>query len=328
MSRPTRSTVIRSRREAELLHPDLDPAAEMLKDQFDRLLEQIDFPRSDYVSCQLIHDGTACRQRYGDGWIMIRKDGAKGYIGGDCADLHFDAGSSFHADRARLRNEIATNDLLTRLESLLTDTARRERMEKGFERQQMLAKEVKRLRMLFPQVLLTRLHHLAQTRNFSVSVEFEYFEKIEDKDGNIKEVSRWRPESVGVIIGVDPINQLSVIKIGEEFRQAQLTYETAEVSPHRRHRELRSWSKSLEAIDGLILQLDTLCTLLDQFRIPKNLKLLPWLCIPVADRVSTVRAVHKEITGATISESGGHRRLEAWSSELSARFGGARFRIV
>ena len=62
----------------------------MQKTEFEDITSSYTYPRADWASCQLEIDGKICKEPHGKGWIMMRRDGVEGYIGGDCADSHFE----------------------------------------------------------------------------------------------------------------------------------------------------------------------------------------------------------------------------------------------
>lgn len=317
-----------SSQEARAAHPRLDTDAPMPKESFRAITGVCMFPRTDWVTCQLtVAGGTLCRQEHGKGWIMQRADGVEGFIGHDCARDHFGADHLFRTEAARARREVRTDELVARLKLLLSDPAKRERLQDGFERQQQLRRDVRRIRDLLPHSVKNRLHDMTKTANRNVQVQFEYRELIEEKDGKEREVSKWERRVIGTVTNPSAIDITTVDLLGERFRSARAALEYADPSPERTEKELRAWVRSLEDIEQCEADVDDAAEALDVFAQAENLKLLCWTCRHQDEQIQVARAALTLARGAEVLEGAARKPLEDWRRTLSDANQGRRFRI-
>lgn len=322
----SRIEYFRTPQDAREAHPRLDLDAAMPKEAFDAITGVYSYDRAHFVICQLEINGQICRQEHGKGWIMRRTDGVEGYIGKDCAHEHFKKDHAFTNAVAHARRQVRTGALIERLRCLLDDPLRRDRIVDGFERQRALLREIRRIRDLLPFVVKETLERVAKGGRNAVWLEFEYLEKDEDKDGNVFEVSRWRPETIGVVDSPSSIDLGRVDSIGEAFRAALTAYDYAKPSPEHPYRTLLGWAESLEALDRCESDLDELSNGLESFLRPMNLQLLCWLCRKESDQVDTVQAVLR-LTGSPAGGMAARSAWGAWRREISRAYQDRRFRV-
>jgi hypothetical protein len=317
-----------NRRDAELAHPALDLSAPMRKSDFADITDSYSYPEVDWVKCQLEIDGSTCHQDHGIGWFMIRKDGVEGYIGGDCAQVHFKTDKVFAGAVAKARRDIRTQNLVDRLGNLIQDReVLRQRIVDGFERQQKLRKRVGNIRDLLPYAVMDRLHHMTKTGDRNLRVEFGYQEKDEDRDQKVIEVTRWRAEVVGTLAAPQALEVAAIEEIGERLRSALAACGQAEASPERSERELRGWAESIESVDRSQVDLDEAVSALAAFVELTNLRGLCWVCRKDEDQVKAARAVLRMTGSRDVSDSTARRARDTWRDEIAASRKGAKFRV-
>ncbi len=327
-SSPQRVQQFQSSRDARLAHPRLDTDAPMPKENFQAITGVCMFPATDWVTCQLTVDGgEMCRQEHGKGWIMQRTDEVEGFIGQDCAKKHFGKDHAFSKEAARARREVRTDELVARLKSLLADQARRERLQDGFERQQQLRRDVRRIRDLLPNSVKNRLHEMSKTGNRSVQVQFEYRELIEDKDGKEREVTKWERRQIGSVTSPSAIDIAAVDRLAERFRSARAALEYADPNAERTEKELRTWVQSIEDIEPCEADVDETAESLESFGQLENLKLLCWICRDSSQQIQVARAALTLSRGSEVSEGAARKPLEDWRRALSDANEGRRFKV-
>ena len=298
----------------------------MPKEAFADITGAYGYERAHFVTCQLEIDGQICKQEHGRGWIMLRVDGVEGYIGKDCAHEHFKRDHAFSSAVARARREVRTDALVARLEALLADPLRRDRIVDGFGRQHSMLQEIRRIRDLLPFAVKESLERMTKSGGAAVRLEFEYREKAEDRNGNVIEVSRWRPETVGSINAPGAIGLRGIENIGEAFRAALTACDHARPSADVPYKTLLGWAESLEALDRCESDLDDLAEDLESFVLPMNLRMLCWLCHKESDQVEAAQAVLR-LTGSSGSESFARAARNEWRREIMAAYQDRPFRI-
>jgi hypothetical protein len=317
-----------SRRDAELAHPALDLSAPMRKSDFGGITDSYGYPEVDWVKCQLEIDGNTCQQGHGAGWFMIRKDGVEGYIGGDCARVHFGKDKAFAGAVAKARRDIRTQDLVARVGNLIQDReALHQRIVDAFEQQQRLRKRIAEIRHMLPYSVLDRLYRMTKAGDRNIWADFGYLEKDEDRNQKVIEVIRWRSEVVATLSAPNAIEVTPIEVIGARLRGALTACTQAEASPERSDKELRGWAESLESVDRCRAELDEAALALDSFGVPTNLRRLCWLCPKDADQVKTARAGLRMAGFREVSDTAARRARDTWRSELTASRKGAQFKI-
>jgi hypothetical protein len=316
------------RREAELAHPALDISAPMPKTDFARITDSIGYPRIDWVKCQLEIDGEVCQEGHGDGWIMMRRDGVEGYIGGDCAKLHFGKDKAFASAVAKAGRDIRTTNLLVRLANLIQDReALRRRIHDVFERQQKLRKRVGGLRDVLPYAALDRLHQMSKTGDRNVRVDLGYLEKDEDRDRNVIDVVRWRPEVVGAITAPQALEVGIVEGIGKRLGTAVAACNHAEASSERSDKELRRWADAIEDVDRCEVNLRDAISSLESFVEPMNLSRLCWACRRDEDQVKVARVVLRLTGSRDVNDHAAGKARDTWRDEIMTTRKAVRFKV-
>ena len=308
-------------------YPALDLTAPMGKSDFADITGAYNYPEAGWVNCQLEIDGAICKQAHGVGWIMLRKDGVEGYIGGVCARDHFQADEVFAGAAAKARRDIRIQNLVDRLGNLIvTRDVLRQRIVDVFERQQRLRKRVGKIRNSLPYVVMDRLHHMTKTGDRNVRLEFRHVEKDEDRDGKVIHVVRWRPDIVATVAAPQALEVGPIEEIGDKLRIALAAANAAEANPDRTEREMRHWAESIEAVDRCEAELEEVELALAVFVDPSNLRGLCWVCRKDADQTKSARAAIRA-AGAWDDDAGARRARDAWREELKASRGGIEFSV-
>jgi hypothetical protein len=322
-----------NRRDAELAHPALDLSAAMRKSDFDRIGDSYGYPEVDWVKCQLEIDGNTCGQDHGTGWFMVRKDGVEGYIGGDCAQLHFGKdkalASAFATAVASARRDIRTQGLIERLGNLIKNRdALQQRIGSAFELQQQLRKRIAAVRQLFPYPVLSRLNRMTKFGDRKVHADFGYLEKDEDRNQNVIQVTRWKSEVIATVAAPHAIEMPPIELIGTRIGSALAACRQAEASPERSDKELRGWAESLEAVDRCHTELEVATLALDSFITPTNLRGLCWLCPKDEDQIMAASAGLRLAGVKEAGDRAARRARDAWRNDLIASRNGAQFKVV
>ena len=321
----------RSPRDAERDHPNLDRSAPMRKAEFADITAQCDFPEADYVQCQLEAEenpGELCQQAHGRGWIMLNSAGVEGYIGGVCATHHFKAHAAFSGATARARREVSLQKTVSRLQALLD---RREPLQEqvagAFERARLLRDEVKRLREKLPYRVKERLLNATKTGNRSVSLEFETIERVEDANGKVREVPRWRPEIVGFITAPNALDMARLHDVTERIRAAGIALGEAQASLVRKESQMGAWAEALEGIDRFDADLVAIETDLETFLRTPNVSLLCWLSPKDEDQLACARLALQCTSGAPTSNAAVRKARKSWYDDIVSAHEGRRFRV-
>jgi hypothetical protein len=319
-----RARDFRSPTEVEAARPKLDRACSVPLTEFASLVGHYYFKRDKWVRCQLEpKDGAVCRQEHGDGWIAKRKDGAEGYIGGDCAQRYFGADRAFATEAGRVRRELRIDDLIDRLNTKLSDRAFRLRAVSAMARNHLVRDEVTSAREAWPLSLLLRLHEMVKTGARAVDVEFRYVER--EKDGT--EHVQWQPVTIGSVVAAEGLDSIHMRRLAERLADVVRTLEEAQPSREHSERTLRKWQLTLEDLDQCEGELDEVVAALAAFYDPENLRLLCWLVQKDTDRRAIVRAIMEREGTSRLSDSAVQARLNAWAQEIRAVNQGREFRV-
>lgn len=261
-------------------------------------------------------------QEHGDGWVARRKDGAEGFIGGDCAQKYFGADRTFATEASRVRRELRVEELIRGINARLNDPAFRQRAEAVVTRHHQVRDRVGSAREVWPHSLLQRLLDMVKTGRRTVDVEFRYVER--DKEG--RESSTWQAVTLGSIVGAEGLDVLHMRRLAE--RLGNITRTLAEAAPARDlpERTLREWRRTLEDLDQCEGEIDEVVKALGTFQEPENLHLLCWLVRNDTDRRAVVRAI-MERDGAHATDGLVQATMKAWAADIRASNQGRDFRV-
>lgn len=321
----------RSPRDAERDHPNLDRSAPMRKAEFADITAQCDFPEADYVQCQLEAEenpGELCQQAHGRGWIMLNSAGVEGYIGGVCATHHFKAHTGFSGATARARREVSLQKTAGRLQALLDRKGPlQERVTRAFDRARHLRDDVRHIRDKLPYRVKERLLTATKTGNRSLTLEFETIEKVEDANGKVREVPRWRAEIVGFIAAPNALDMARLHDVTERIRAAGITLGQAQASLVRKESQMRAWAEALEGIDRFDADLAEIETDLETFLRTPNISLLCWLSPKEEDQIACVRLALQRASGTPSSNAAVRKARKSWYDEIVSAHDERRFRV-
>jgi hypothetical protein len=328
--RQERVEYFRTPRDAESARPNLDRNVALPKDVLIKapiITGIYSYEPADWVICQLEIDGNICRQEHGKGWIMRLPGGAEGYVGQHCAKEHFGADHAFAKEAARARREVGRDDLVGRLRALLDDPVRRERIVDAFERQQALKAEISRVRDMLPFAVKNRLHDMTKTGKSSVSLEFEYLENDEDREGNVIEVRKWRIDFIGAIGAPNALDTLRTDALGERLRAALTAFDQAKPSSDHSDKELRVWAEYLEGVDRSESEINEFVEELGKFKQPQSLNLLCWLCRIEQEQVAVTRAALQLTGRKAVTDGTARSTFNGWRRELITSRNALRLRV-
>lgn len=321
----------RSPKEAERDHPNIDRNVLMLRSEFEDILGQNEFEEAEWVTCQLEklkHPGSMCMKLHGNGWIMLNKSGAAGYIGGDCANEYFEAHEAFAGATSRARREVSLQRMVARLRALLEEAnSHRSRALQNLERLRRLSRKVRAWREDLPYDAKERLYDAAKTGNSSVRVEFQTPTKVEDDKRQVKVVTKWLLEPIATFIAPRALDISRLDPIDRGVRGALDALDRAAASLERKTSEMREWAEAIEAIDSLERQLNDCEAELSSFEQPGNLQLLCWLCRDNADQITCARLALQPFSRKTVSNSDAKRALYQWYGAIVAAHGDRQFRV-
>jgi hypothetical protein len=315
------------RREAELAHPALDISAPMPKPDI-HISDSYSYARVDWVNCQLEIDGNTCKEGHGTGWIMMRRDGVEGYIGGDCAKRHFKKDKAFARAVAKAGRDIRTTSLVVRLANLIQDReGLLRRIHDVFERQQKLRKKVGELRGVLPYAALDRIHQMSKTGDRNVRVDLGYLEKDEDRDRNVIDVIRWRSEVVGAITAPQALEVGIIESIGKRLGTTVAACNHAEAILERSDKELRGWVDAIEDVDRCDVNLRDAIAALESFVEPMNLSRLCWSWRKDEDQVKVARVVLRLAGSRDVNDHAAARARDTWRDEIMTTRKAVRFKV-
>ncbi|MDA8347703.1 MAG: hypothetical protein M0038_02665 [Pseudomonadota bacterium] len=318
-----RAQQFRSRGEVET-RGSFDPSCGITLAEFGGLVGAYVFPESERVKCQLVTNGSVCGQVHWHGWVARRKDGAEGYIGGDCAAQNFGADRTFTAERARVRRELRIDELVARLEGYLGDTALASRIEEAIGRHRALRSEIARIRDLWPKTIRRRLQDMAKTGNRRIVAEFQRIEV--DEEG--REHGEWIPSTNAVIAGVDVFDGERLRDIGGRLKASREARNAAQASRDLPERILRQWADEIGDINRCEADLDELHASLDAFLRPENLRAVCWASSNEQAQETAAAVTLELISGHAPTATQAHTARLQWASAIRAQNDGRQFRIA
>lgn len=311
----------RSKKEALEARPDLDLDCVIPYEEFERLIAPTDFPKTDWVRCQLRKkDGRHCGRQHGIGWIARTKGGAEGFLGGDCTARDFPESSVFHLQASEIRQRIERQDLVSRILGYLEDPDYAFRLTECIRDCGALRDAVRKARGRLPNRTLERLHDMTRRSNASVLIRACYAEN-EEVDGKVKEVRKWRDMSWQSIDAPHGLYIGTIEKIAEDLIAARAALNTAQPHVEMPRRELKALADELELLDSAASRLADSRHAFDLFMRPENLKRLPWVVRQEDARLGIVRWVLETVSGKHISESDARQALRKWHEEVRVQVG-------
>lgn len=318
-----RAQQFRSRREVETRDRfDLGCAIELA--EFGSLVGAYVFPESEQVKCQLLKNGSICGQVHWHGWVARRKDGAEGYIGGDCATKNFGADRTFTAERARVRRELRIDELVARLAGYLGDPDLASRIDEAIGRHRALRSDVARIRDLWPKTIRRRLQDMAKTGNRRIVAEFQRIE-VDEKG---RERSEWIPSTIAVVAGVDAFDGERIREVSNRLTASREARIEAQASGDLPERTLRQWADALGDIDRCEADLDELHASLEAFLRPENLRAVCWASSNEQAQETAAAVTLELISGHAPTATQAHAARLEWASAIRAENSGRQFRIA
>ena len=327
-----RAKKYRSRSEAEREHPRLSPDNSVPLATFADLLGEYEFPKTEWVRCQLVDQKGTCHELHGRGWIAQLGDESEGYIGHRCAGKHFEDdprfADLFRRAAARVTQEITVGRLISSLRSLLeqpqlpeTLSNLKRRWGELYQRatslpgqlSDPLRKELAARRKANPNVMI---------RVIDVEIEIDEKTKRERKIFTRRSV-RW-----GVLSGLQALESKPLGKVGQRLNDAESALHHAVASEDQPQSSLAKWVGALEYVKSAEGHLERYEAVLAAFCRPENLKLLWVLFRDQFDQRSAVRAALEMTSRRRATDAEVSAARDAWAGELRAAHGGRDFEIV
>ncbi len=318
-----RAQQFRSRREVET-RDSFDSRCGIDLAEFGSLIGAYVFPESEQVKCQLVKNGSVCGQVHWHGWVARRKDGAEGYIGGDCAAKNFGADRTFTAERARVRRELRIDELVGRLAGYLADPALTSRIDEAIGRHRALRSEFARIRDLWPKAIRRRLQDMAKTGNRRIVAEFQRIE-VDEKGQKRWD---WIPTTLAVIAGVEVFDGQRIRDVGSRLKTSREARNEAQAAHDLPERTLRLWADALGDLDRCEAELDELQASLEAFLRPDNLRAVCWASNNEQAQETAAAVVLELVSGHAPTATQAHAARLQWASAIRAENGGRQFRIA
>jgi hypothetical protein len=317
----------RSPDEAKSVRTDINDRAILPVSEFVDITGKCEFPRNHQVTCQLETETGVCDQEFGDGWVMRRSDGVEVFVGCVCAKRQFQKHIKFAQETVRARNDITVADLVTRLQDLLVDPRTKQRVQEAETRRIALLKQVEGVRFRMTHSVLERVRNLAKAVTSSIELEFEFFEKKEDRDGIVHTVSKWVPTVVAILAGPNAPDPLRFNRITRAIQKAEKALEVVQASTAHSARTLRSWYASIMGIADSELALDGISNDLAAFTKAENLRSLVWLGRSFSERVGITGSILRFLGESTVTEDMARAAYGQWEREMRAANGDRNFRV-
>lgn len=317
----------RTPEEAKAARPAISDMAVLPVAQFVDITGKCEFPPNHHVTCQLETDSGICDHEFGDGYVMRRSDGVELFVGGVCAKKQFQEHVKFARETARAQREVTTGDYVAKLQDLLSDPQLDQRLNDVETRRRELLERVDVVRRHFADTVLDKINRLAKGTNSTITLLFERIEKEEDRNGNVRLVSKWIPSVVARIAAPKALVLNRFNKVAEGLHKASQARRVAEASTAHSLKTLRSWCAGLERLRDCESALDAIEKDLGTFTQESNLAGLVWLCETLPQRVATTKSILWTLGHPTVTNETARAVYGRWETQLRAAHGNRNFRI-
>jgi hypothetical protein len=316
----TRAKAFRSPTEVRLERPEFDEQCKIGLADFASLVGAYTFPEKDTVRCQILVDGSPCKQPHQNGWIAKRKDGAEGYIGRVCARRHFKADETFAREARRVELEIEIDNLVSRLRTMLGDPSLVDVLADARERIAALRVRLRTVREDVPKAIWKRLEDMLKTGNAVVTIEVRYVEK--DERGKPK--YSFIPDNLGYVSGLSALDSGFLSGRLELIEAAEQALQQARPNQDESRKDLRGWVEALERVPTTVVEIGEIEADLELFLRPENLRLLAYLSRVEVEREAIVTLISNLAGGE--GGTSPHLTLRAWDAEIRRARGDRDFR--
>jgi hypothetical protein len=225
------------------------------KDNYSALLGDYRFP--DEVHCCFQKDnGNLCGEGHKYGFVAKLIDDSITIIGNSCAKNKFGADSKLKVDRAKYLNEKRRRERLAQLAELIKE--RDGRLNQLSELRLQLSALKGRIDELMSKLGATiqqRLEYMARTRNASVTITGVSYREYKDEDGQTKKERLAAQSRLGIIEGIECVNEASYKEINSAIRNVIQAYEMANEMGHDiKLSELERITSSINDSDRIVQQ--------------------------------------------------------------------------
>jgi hypothetical protein len=320
--------------EVRVACPELDTTATLKLADYEKLVGETAFARTNFVECQLIRaDSKVCRTPFGSGWVARRKDGVAVYIGGDCANNHAIAsgadGKRYQDEAAALARANRISLLQRRIDAHKADDAYLAKLNSNWERAESLEVRCANAREQIPDRVCNRLFQFLRGISRDVPGEARYVEKEEDPndENEVIDVVRWRKISLGSIRGIEGLDVTRTKWVQQILRDARQALRQSAVDEKRLEKFLTNQVSKLDAAVGVGRRLDEVEESLAAFHRFENFRALCWIAIRDDDREAVV-AHGLRLAGRAASLIDVRATVSAWRKEIEDRHGGRIFRAI
>jgi hypothetical protein len=319
----------RSRREAEREHPLLHQDNLVPLENFADLLGDYEFPKLEYVRCQLIDAGGKCHKLHGWGWIAQLKNESEGYIGHDCAEEHFGGdprfAAVFTAAAERVDKEITIGLLEAALRPLIDDPSMPDRLNDVKRRWRQLYDRAANLPGQLTEPLRKELSARRKQASLDVVINVIQVETEIDENKRERKIVTRHPTRWGVLSGLQALDIRPLGKIGLRLDDAGAAIRQAVISGDQSKDTLSKWLADLQYIERADQALKQHEANLLAFCRPDNLKLLWLLFSGRFEQLSAIRVALEIISRKRVMDDEVATTREAWAQEIKAANGGSEF---
>ncbi len=285
------------------------------------------------MRCQLIDEKGKCKRAHGWGWIAQLRDGTEGYIGHDCAEGHFQAdpryAGMFLAASARVDEEITTDQLISRLQGLLSNSEVATTLNLAWNRWRAISDRIGTLRLgLAPDIRAKLLDKLKRGDN-AVLINVLYIEwKESERTGEKRQVIKPRPVRWGHLSGLEILKSNKISQVGRRLAEANDAGLAATASIDQKTEKMNKWASALEYWQRAHRDLDEIEATVGSFCLPQNLKLLWLFASKRKDQVALVRTALELTSQSTISEAEASITRDNWEREVVTAHNGLEFEVA
>lgn len=312
-----------SPREAEADRPRLDPNARIAIQDYSGIVAMYSFGETERVCCQLVVNSSLCNQEHQNGYVVMRKDGAEGFVGHVCAHKHLKQDESFSRDARQFQRRLDIADLRDRLNALLHD-APQSRIIAAKDRRKSICARIAGIQGALPALVRDKLRVMAKSQQTEVGIEYHY-EETDEKSGR-RTIRRVRV-IVGKLSGIEIFRGHQLIEIADILTAAHRAIDSGPPSPDESPKSMQSRVKAIFALPDGERQLARLEAAVIRFWEPLNLRLLRLTTRNEDAQIAAVRLAMELADELPLSEHRVKAQWLRWDAELREANSGRQFSI-
>lgn len=265
-----------------------DPEGSIDPNAFERLLFQYHLPEK--VKCQVLSSSGRCNHEHNWGYLGKTKDGRELLIGNECGRKYFNANEDFKSQKRVIDEKVRLQRSRAQLEAILKNRdALREQIESAQQRLFAIRQQEEFVRQSLPPSVIRAIRAKSRQATPRVNLEVAYQET--DEKGRKK--TRWQTQAIGSLRGL----VLWTMPAGRLREVAQRAYEALEsASPDASddRKVIKEWVEGLQAVEGLLRDLDQYEQALERFTEPANLRMVMFLVGSHLDQDQVAELIRKQ----------------------------------